>query len=61
MTALREAARLKLERLTFVGPGSVAAADRRAVAANSAAVAARRAACSFWQGPRAPSVGLWDC
>ena len=60
MTALREAARLKLERLEFVGPGSVAAADRRAAFATSASAASRRAACSFWRGPRLPTGGRGD-
>ena len=60
MTALRECARLKLERLEFVGPGAVAAADRRAAACSSAALAARRATCSFWQGPRLPAGGRGD-
>ena len=60
MTALREAARLKLERLEFVGRGAAAAADRRATAASFAALAARRAACSFWQGPRVPQGGRGD-
>ena len=46
MTALRENARLKLERLEFVGRGAQAAADRRSLA--SAASAARsRAAAAF--------------
>ena len=46
MTALREHARLKLERLEFVGRGAQAAADRRSLA--SAASAARsRAAAAF--------------
>ena len=60
MTALRENARLKLERLEFVGTGAVAAADRRAATSSSAALAVRRAACSFWQGPRLPSGGRGD-
>ena len=58
MTALRENARLKLERMEFVGRGAAAAADRRRAACSGAAAAARRAACSFWQGPRfAGAVG----
>ena len=52
MTALRENARLKLERLQFVGRGVVAAAHRRAAPLAASGVAARRAACTFWQGPR---------
>ena len=53
MTALRENARLKLERMEYVGRGAAAAADRRE-AFTGAAAAARRSACSFWQGPRLP-------
>ncbi len=60
MTALREAARLKLERLEFVGRGAAAAADRRLAASTCAAAAARRAACSFWRGPRLPFGGRGD-
>jgi hypothetical protein len=60
MTALREAARLKLERLEFVGHGAAHAADRRVAACNSVAAAARRAACGFWRGPRLPSGGRGD-
>ena len=52
MTALRENARLKLERLQFVGRGAMAAAHRRAAPQAASGVAARRAACTFWQGPR---------
>ena len=59
MTALREAARLKLERLQFVGRGAAAAADRR-VAFAAPSAAARRNACSFWQGPRLPPGGRGD-
>ncbi len=61
MTAQREAARLELERLEYVGHGAVAAADRRLATASSAAAAARRAACSFWQGPRLPFGGAGRC
>ena len=60
MTAVREAARLKLERLEFVGNGAAAASDRRLAAASSAAAAARRSACCFWQGPRLASGGRGD-
>ena len=60
MTALREAVRLKLERLEFVGHGAAAAADRRSSAWVSSSAAARRAACQFWQGPRLPSGGRGD-
>ena len=52
--------RLKLERLEFVGRGAAAASDRRLAAASSPALAARRAACSFWQGPRLPAGGRGD-
>ena len=60
LTALRENARLKLERLEFVGRGAALAADRRACAWSSAAANARRSACQFWQGPRLPSGGRGD-
>ena len=62
MAALRENARLKLERLEYVGRGAHAAAERRGTA--SAASAARsRAAAAFAlaRGPRARrgfAVGL---
>jgi len=52
MTALRENARLKLERLEYVGRGAALAADRRAAVVGDQGAAARRAACRFWQGPR---------
>ena len=52
MTAVRENARLKLERLEYVGAGAAAAADRRAASFASAACTVRRAACRFHQGPR---------
>ena len=54
LTALRENARLKLERMEFVGRGAVAAASRRATAATGEEARARRAACAFHRGPRAP-------
>jgi len=60
MTALREAARLKLERLEFVGRGAAEASDRRRAFATSASHMVRRAACSFWQGPRLPPGGRGD-
>ncbi len=60
MTALRENARLKLERMEFVGSGAAAAADRRMESTRSSAALARRSACSFWQGPRLPSGGRGD-
>ena len=50
MTALRENARLKLERLAHVGVGASGAAARRSAFAHAAD--SRRAACSYWQGPR---------
>ena len=56
LTALRGAARLKLERLEYVGRGAVAAADRRHDAATDTAARARRAACVF---PRGPSAAGW--
>ena len=60
MTALREAARLKLERLAYVGRGAALAADRRGAADASEAAVLRRAACSFCQGPRLPLHGRGD-
>ena len=54
MTALRENARLKLERLEHVGSGAGAAASRRRTFTWNAEAAARMAACSYWQGPRLP-------
>ena len=60
MTAVREAARLKLERFEFVGNGAAAASDRRLAAASSTAAAARRSACCFWQGPRFHFGGRGD-
>ena len=52
LTALRENARLKLERLEFVGRGAAAAAFRRVHAAGGDAVRARRAACALARGVR---------
>ena len=60
MTALREAARLKLNRFEFVGRGAAAASDRRIDASGAIAARVRRAACQFWQGPRLPSAGRGD-
>ena len=60
MTALREAARLKLERLEFVGRGAALASDRRVAAVGATAAQVRRAACRFWQGPRLPAGGRGD-
>ena len=54
LTALRENAWLKLERLEFVGRGAAMAASRRAAAAEGDEARARRAACAFQRGPRAP-------
>ena len=58
MTALRENARLKLERMEHAGVGAARAAERRATAA--VATAARRGACRLWQGPRLPGGGRGD-
>ena len=52
LTAFRENARLKLERLEFVGRGAAAAAARRLNAAVGNEVCARRAACASHCGPR---------
>ena len=60
MTALRENARLKINRVEFVGRGAAAAIDRRAVAFAGSEAAARRSACSFWQGPRLATGGRGD-
>ena len=48
MTALRENARLKIERLAFVGRGAQAAADRRLSASTLHAARARTAANRRW-------------
>ena len=53
LTALRENARLKLDRLEYVGRGAPAAAYRRAHAAEAHAARARAAAHVFLSGPRA--------
>ena len=50
LTALRENARLKLERLEFVGRGSAAAASRRAAGQEDNAARARRAAATLARG-----------
>ena len=60
MTALREAARLKLERLEFVGRGAALAADRRISQWGAASAVVRRGACQFWRGPRLPNRGRGD-
>ena len=52
MTALRETARLKLDRLQYVGAGAAAAELRRASAATAAAARARRVAVTALRGPR---------
>ena len=57
MTAIRESARLKLERMEHVGVGACFAADRRVSALSTST---RRSACSVWQGPRLPSGGRGD-
>ena len=57
MTAIRENARLKLERMEHVGVGAGFAADRRVSALSTST---RRSACSLWQGPRLPSGGRGD-
>ena len=43
-----------VERLEYVGRGAPAAIARRATAAGT--VLARRAACTFWRGPRIPGI-----
>ena len=53
LTALRENARLKLERLEFVGRGAAAAAARRLNAAVGNEARARRVACASHRGLRA--------
>ena len=60
MTALRENARLKLERMEHVGQGAAAAADRRIARSTESGAVARRSACCFWQGPRLPTGGRGD-
>ena len=50
--AHKENARLKLERLEFVGRGAAAAASRRLHAAVGNEARARRAACVFHRGPQ---------
>ena len=57
MTALRECARLKLDRLELVGRGAAAAASRRAAAASAYAFRARSAAVlAATRGPRLRSL-----
>ena len=53
LTALRENARLKLDRLEFVGRGAVAATQRRTAAAELQASRMRAAAGHLLSGPRA--------
>ena len=57
LTALRENARLTLERLEFVGRGAAAAAQRRGTAAAVAAARARRQASWACSGLRARHRG----
>ena len=57
LTALRENARLTLERLEFVGRGAAAAAQRRGAAAAVAAARARRQASWACSGLRARHRG----
>jgi len=52
ITALRENARLKLERLEFVGPGAASAAARQAAASQGRACLLRRAPCRLASGSR---------
>ena len=60
MAALRENARLKLERLEFVGRGAVDAVMRRTAAAMSAAARARSTAVmDSVRGPRIRGLGRW--
>ena len=47
MTAVRENACLKLERMEYVGRGAAVDAERRVAAAGDGGTAARRAACNF--------------
>ena len=53
LTALRENAHLKLDRLEFVGRGAVAATQRRTAAAELQASRMRAAAGHLLSGPRA--------
>ena len=53
LTALRENARLKLERLQYVGRGAAAASQRRALGFEAQAARQRAAACMLLSGPRA--------
>jgi len=53
LTALRENARLKLDRLEYVGRGALAAAQRRTFAAEAQAARARAMAGTLMSGPRA--------
>ena len=53
LTALRENARLKLDRLQYVGRGAAAAIQRRTLASQAHAARQRAAACTFLSGPRA--------
>ena len=53
LTAIRENARLKLERLQYVGRGAAAASQRRALGSEAQAARQRAAACMLLSGPRA--------
>jgi len=53
LTALRENARLKLERLQYVGRGAAAASQRRDLGSEAHAARQRAAACALVSGPRA--------
>ena len=59
MTALREKARVKLERLEFVGRGAALAADRRAAALTTTSAVTRRAVRRFWAGAATPHWSAW--
>ena len=57
MTAMREAARLKLDRLELVGTGAAAAHSRRASGREFHAARARGLAAALARGPRAVAMG----
>ena len=52
LTALRENARLKLERLEFVGRGAEAAVTRRVASRTAHEARARSTAMHLFRGPR---------
>lgn len=60
ITALRENARPKLQRVEYVVGGAAAVADRRVASRYAFLAQARRSACRFWQGPRLPGRGRGD-